>query len=56
MKIKPEDREKAVVSSNPPQMPMVLDAMAIQEILGASYFYHKCITKIIRAGVMQKAE
>ena len=34
MKIKPEDHDKAMISSNPPRMPMVLDAIAVQEILG----------------------
>ena len=36
MKIKPEERDNAAISSNPPKMPKVLDVSAIQEILGVS--------------------
>ncbi len=34
MKIKNEEREKAIATSQPPNMPIVLDETAIEDILG----------------------
>lgn len=34
MKIRPEEREKAALSADPPQMPTVIDENVIKDILG----------------------
>jgi len=51
MKIKPEDHDKAMISSNPPRMPMVLDAIAVQEILGHPLFENTTNARLGQSGV-----
>ncbi len=38
MKIKNEEREKAIATSQPPNMPIVLNETAIEDILGVTFY------------------
>ena len=39
MKLQKEERQLANLTSNPPNMPMVLDENVIEDILGVTYSY-----------------